>query len=43
MVFAGSGMIDGMYVKHAMQDKARDQGAGKDDPKDGFFVVFAEQ
>jgi hypothetical protein len=43
VVFAGSGMIDGMYVKNAIQDKARDKGDGKDDPKDGFFVVMTEK
>jgi len=42
-VFAGSGMIDGMYVKNAIQDRARDEGDGKDDPKDGFFVVLMEK
>jgi hypothetical protein len=28
------------YVKNAVQDKAREKGDGKDDPKDAFFVVM---
>ena len=39
-VFGGSGMVEGMFVKNAIQAKAADPGTGKKDLKDGFFVVI---
>jgi len=42
-VFAGSGMIDGMFVTNAIQPKSGDTGSGKEEPKDGFFAVIKEK
>ncbi len=39
-VFAGSGMIDGMFVTNAIQPKSGDASGEKEDPKDGFFAVI---
>jgi len=40
VVFAGSGMTDGMFVRKAVQEKAGDSNNGKKEPKDGFFAVI---
>lgn len=40
VVFGGSGMVKGMFVKHAIQAEPVDVGTEKDDPKDAFFVVL---
>ena len=42
-VFGGSGMLEGMFTKNAIQTKPCDPGAGKKDPKDGFFAVIEKQ
>jgi hypothetical protein len=42
-VYAGSGMVDGMYISNAVQAKAGDTSGEKDDPKDGFFVVLEQK
>ncbi len=39
-VFAGSGMIEGMFTRDAIQSQAGDTGTDKNDPKDGFFAVL---
>jgi len=43
VVYAGSGMTDGMHVTNAVQAKAGDASGEKEDPKDGFFVVVEEE
>ena len=42
-VYAGSGMIEGMFVKNAVQPTAGDKSGEKDDPQDGFVVVLQEK
>lgn len=38
-VFAGGGMVDGMFTLNAIQPQAGDTDGGKEDPQDGFFAV----
>jgi hypothetical protein len=40
VVFGGSDMVEGMFVKNAIQAEPVDVGTEKDDPKDAFFVVL---
>jgi len=40
VVYGGSGMGEAMFVNNAAQAKSADTGAGKKDPKDGFYVVL---
>ena len=42
-VFGGSGMMEGMFTKNAIQPKPADAGEGKKDPKDAFFAVIEKQ
>ena len=42
-VFGGSGMVEGMFTKNAIQPKPADAGQGKKDPKDAFFAVIEKQ
>jgi len=42
-VFGGSGMVEGMFTKNAIQSKPADAGQGKKDPKDAFFAVIEKQ
>ena len=42
-VWGGSGMVDGMFVKNALQGKGVDAGTGKKDPKDAFFAVIEKK
>jgi hypothetical protein len=42
VIYAGSGMVDGMFVKNALKSEAGDKTAEKNDPKDAFFVVLNE-
>jgi len=43
VVYAGSGMTDGMFVREAIQGEPGDTGGGKNDPKDGFFAVVEDR
>jgi hypothetical protein len=40
VVFGGSGMVEGMFIKNAVQQKPLDTGTERNDPKDAFFVVL---
>jgi len=42
-VFGGSGMVEGMFTKNAIQPKHADAPTDKKDPKDGFFAVIEKQ
>ncbi|MDP6635727.1 MAG: hypothetical protein QGG42_12570 [Phycisphaerae bacterium] len=42
-VFGGGGMVEGMFIKNAIQPKPADNAQGKKDPKDAFFAVIEKQ
>ncbi len=41
-VYGGSGMVEGMFVRNAVQAEPADTGGGKKDPKDAFYVVVED-
>jgi len=42
VVYGGGGMVEGMFTQAAIQPKAADATAEKNDPQDGFFAVLKE-
>jgi len=42
-VWGGSGVVEGMFVTNAVQERAVDVAAGKKDPKDAFFAVIEKK